>query len=566
MGLMVLAQLSFDDLGTPLQDVTWCVVDLETTGASPRRGAQITEIGAVKVRGGEVIGEFNTLVNPGAPIPGFITVLTGITNEMVADAPRIDRALPDFLEFSQDCVLVAHNAPFDIGFLRAASQDLEIGWPRPQVVDTLTLARKVLQRDEVPNMKLATLAARFSQVVPDHRALTDARATVDVLHALFERLGSFDVTTFEDLGTFTAKVSSVRRRKRHLVDAVPSAPGVYLFRDKHDEVLYVGTSRNLRGRVRSYFNGSETRSRMDQMIALAERIETVACSTPLEAHVRELRLISAHRPAFNRRSKFPERANWVKLTNEPWPRLSAVRQVLNDDANYIGPFGSRRAAEALIEALNETHIVRECKQRLPLLPQATACMLAEIDKCLSPCDGSVSAEVYNQEVARLRHSLVTDPSALVAELTARMDALATAEHFEDAARIRDRIHSLVRAVARTQRLAALTSVPELVAASPAGSGWDVHVIRYGRLVAAGHRPASEPAGPWLDRLLATAETPALGFGPTPAAQVEETEAIERWLLTEGTELLAGSWVWPLASAARHLGAFTWDRTLATLDA
>src|SRR5579859_3560267 len=112
-------QATLDDLGTPLHDVTFVVVDLETTGGSPATCA-ITEIGAVKYRGGECLGEFQTLVNPGVPIPPMITVLTGITEAMVYPAPRIAEVLPMFLEFARDAVIVGHNIRFDCGFLDAA--------------------------------------------------------------------------------------------------------------------------------------------------------------------------------------------------------------------------------------------------------------------------------------------------------------------------------------------------------------------------------------------------------------------------------------------------------------
>ena len=118
------SQRTFDQLGRPLRDVTFCVVDLETTGGSAAKGSMITEIGAVKVRGGEVLGEFQTLVNPHQAIPAFIAVLTGITDSMVAGSPPIEQVLPQFLEFAAGSVLVAHNAPFDVGFLKhfAAAQ------------------------------------------------------------------------------------------------------------------------------------------------------------------------------------------------------------------------------------------------------------------------------------------------------------------------------------------------------------------------------------------------------------------------------------------------------------
>ena len=161
-----------------------------------------------------------------------------------------------------------------------------------------------------------------SSTTPNHRALSDARATVDVLHGLMERLGNLGVHTLEELQTFSSRVSPGQRRKRHLAEQLPHLPGVYLFRDAQRRVLYVGTSKDLRNRVRTYFTASETRSRMGEMVGLAESVEGIVCATPLEAEVRELRLIAEHKPRYNRRSKFPERVTWVKLTVEAWPRLS----------------------------------------------------------------------------------------------------------------------------------------------------------------------------------------------------------------------------------------------------
>ena len=177
------------DVGTPLHDVTFVVVDLETTGSSAAED-QITEIGAVKVRAGQVLGEFQTLVNPHVPIPGVISVLTGITDAMVATAPPLRAALPAFLEFAAGTVIVAHNARFDVGFLKAACVSTGASWPDPVVVDTVHLARALVTADESPNHRLSSLARVFrASVTPDHRALHDAQATVDVLHGLIARVG-----------------------------------------------------------------------------------------------------------------------------------------------------------------------------------------------------------------------------------------------------------------------------------------------------------------------------------------------------------------------------------------
>lgn len=209
-------QPGFEEAGQNLQETTFVVVDLETTGASPVGGNGITEIGAVKVRGGAVIGEFNTFIDPGITLPEFITSLTGITNEMLVGQPKISEVFPTFLEFvggHLDVFLVAHNAPFDVGFLKAAAKSTGNPWPKYRVLDTVSLARLLVGYDEINNYKLGSLAQFFStEVSPNHRALDDARATVEVLHGLLERLGSHDVTTVENLLQFLKRIPEKKPR------------------------------------------------------------------------------------------------------------------------------------------------------------------------------------------------------------------------------------------------------------------------------------------------------------------------------------------------------------------
>ncbi|MFS3129698.1 DEDD exonuclease domain-containing protein [Nocardioides sp. Bht2] len=550
------AQRGFDQLGRPLHDVTFTVVDLETTGGSAAAGSMITEIGAVKVRGGEILGEFQTLVNPHSEIPAFIAVLTGITNTMVASSPPIESALPAFLEFAQGTVLVAHNAPFDVGFLKHFAAEQGRDWPRFEVVDTAKLARRVITRDDAPNCKLSSLATLFgASTTPNHRALADARATVDVLHGLMERLGGLGVQTLEELQGFSARVSTAQRRKRHLAEPLPHAPGVYLFRDDQGRVLYIGTSRDLRTRVRSYFTASETRSRMGEMINLAERVDAIECATTLEAQVRELRLIGEHKPRYNRRSRFPEKMHFIKVTREPWPRLSMVRRVTDDGADYLGPFSSRGSAERSLTALHEAFPIRQCSDRLSRTSRQTPCALGEMGRCLSPCDGSVSEETYSALVDRVIDAVHRRPDEVIAASTTRMLRLAEDERFEEAGVHRDRLAAFLRAASRTQRLTGLSGCPELVAAQREKDGrWAVHIVRYGRLAAAGRIPAGADARIYVDQLRASAETVLTGPGPVPAASAEESELILRWLESDGIRLVDvdGTWASPIGGATRHL--------------
>jgi DNA polymerase-3 subunit epsilon len=544
-------QGTLDELGTPLADVTFVVLDLETTGG-PAAGAGITEIGAVKVRGGELLGEFQTLVDPGSAVPPFISLLTGITDAMLVGAPPLDAVLPVFLEFTRGTVLVAHNAPYDISFLRAACRRTGRGWPAAVVLDTAHLARHVVGRDEVRNHRLATLARLFgSPTTPNHRALIDARATVDVLHGLIARVGHLGVTTLEELRSYTARVPEQTRRKRHLADGLPSAPGVYIFRDESGRVLYVGVSNDIRSRVRSYFTSAEQRRRIPEMLRLAATVTPVPCATRLEARVRELRLIAEHAPAYNRRSRHPQRAPWVKLTVEPFPRLAVVREVRDDGATYLGPFGSTETAGLAVAALHQAFPLRQCSGRLPSRPraEAAACLLADLGRCGAPCVGGQDVPGYAVAAAAARAAIQHDPRDVVAAPLARAADLATRRLFEDAATQRDRLLAFLHAAARTQRLAPLAAIPELLAARrPERGGWELVLVRRGRLVATTASPPRADPRPYIAALHDVAEV--IPAGPLPAAHPEETELVLGWLEQPGVRLVEmdGEWSCPVSGA------------------
>lgn len=548
-------QPSIEDLGTPLSEVTFVVVDLETTGGSGED--QITEIGAVKVQGGEVLGEFQTLVNPRTHIPPLIAVLTGITNQMVASAPTLAQVLPSFLEFIRGSVLVAHNAGFDIGFLKRACHEHGQEWPAATVVDTVALARQVLLRDEVPNVKLATLAAFFrATTTPEHRALSDARATVDVLHGLLERVGNLGVATLEDLHDLTRRVSPQRRAKRTWADTVPEKPGIYWFHadlpDPDDpsrtrrEVLYVGKSVNLKRRVRTYFTAAEKRARMEEMVRVATGVDHLVCATPLEAEVQELRMIAAHSPRYNRRSRRQDKVAWVKLTSEAFPRLSVVSKVLDDGADYWGPFSGRRQAEQGVLALYDSFRIRQCTHKLsPTRPRAS-CAQGEMGRCPAPCLLDGGENEYSEVVDALRRAIGEDVRPVVSAMGRRLTSLARQERFEEAAELTARLRTYLGTTRRWHRLRSLSSCPQMVAARHDGAGWEIHVLRYGRLAAAAYAPAGAiPQAVARDAVAHAAAVPAPSAG-FPAASIEEAERVASWLEADGVRFieLVGDWAWP----------------------
>lgn len=519
-------QPSFADLGTALHAVTFVVVDLETTGGSPHQH-RITEFGAVKIRGGEILGEFQSLVDPGQPIPAAISALTGITDGMVAQRPPVEAVLPTFLEFCRGTALVAHNAGFDTGFLNAALQRLAYPRLTNPVLCTAALARRLV-RDEVRNCKLATLAQFFAcRTVPVHRALADAQATVEVFHGLLERGGSFGVMTLEDLIGFSrASSAPVFASRRKLADGLPSSPGVYAFVSASGEVLYVGKATDLRTRVRSYF-GSDERRRIAAMVRETQRIDHRVCPTPIEAAAREVRLIGRHRPRFNRRSKNPERGVYVRLTKERYPRLSIVRTPPADGSAWIGPLPTRSTAEHLCEAIHDAVPIRRCTMRITARTDVAPCVLAPMGRCLSPCDRSVSPDDYATAVAAVSAVFAGDATAVTDRLLRRMAQLSATGRFEEAGVVRDRLRTVAGATERARIAAMMGAAGRIVASRPLrGGGHEVAVIADGRLVASARADDAD--------LTSTAGCVAAAAATSadhtlPAAGAEEAVLLGRWL-------------------------------------
>jgi DNA polymerase-3 subunit epsilon len=511
-------QRSFEDLGLPLSETTFCVVDVETTGQSAEIGA-ITEVGAVKLRGGECLGTLQTLVNPGRAIPPQITILTGITEAMVLPAPRIEEVLPSLLEFAGDAVIVGHNVSYDRGYLNASLT--RAGRPRltNSFVDTCALARRLV-RDEVPNCRLSTLAAVLRLAhKPCHRALDDALATGDLLHVLLERAGSLGVLGLDDLLQLPTIQGHPQLNKLRLTTSLPRRPGVYLFRGRGGRVLYVGKATNLRARVRSYFS-SERRRKIDQLLREMETVDHIVCAGPLEASVLEVRLIHQHLPPFNRRSKTWRRYAYLKLTlDERFPRLSVVHKAReNDGALYLGPLPSTGAARLLAEAIQTAVPLRRCNAKLPRQPRAAPCAPAQLGVSLCPCAGQVSEAQYGAVVDRLVRGLTVEPALLLDPLAERMATLAAAERFEEAADTRDRAAALARALTRQRRLESLRRSGRLEIEDAEG-----------RRVLLG-------AGRLLDGPLLALGPDDDVAGPLPRELADEVTCVAAWLDAEASRL------------------------------
>jgi DNA polymerase III epsilon subunit family exonuclease len=375
----------------PLESATFVVFDLETTGLRPG-SARPCEIGAVRLAGLELEERFQTLANPGARLSPAVAQLTGLRDEQLRRAPPVAAAVRRFLGFAGDAVLVAHNARFDMAFLDVETRRLTGRRPEATVVDTVGLARRLLGRQPA---NLGALAYRFAtEARPCHRALPDAEATAEILLCLIGMAQERGARTVGDLVELAATRPRRVHRKRNLAFGAPQQPGVYLFRDAHDQVLYVGRARDLRARLRSYFRSERQRPSVEAALGALQRVEWRVLGSELEAALEELRLIRELRPPANARSARPDRYVYLRRRGDS--------VVCSPQPGELGPLTSRRRAQLAARALQ-----------------------------------GVEWETLEDALPRLR---------------AKLKRLARDLRFEDAARLRDRIAALEDAAREIQRM------------------------------------------------------------------------------------------------------------------
>lgn len=503
------------ELGVPLSEVTFCVVDLETTGGSPT-DSRITEIGAVKYRGGERIGSFQSLVNPRQPIPRFITHLTGIDDRLLAGEAGIEAVLPTFLEFARGCSFVAHNASFDFSFLAAEADRLDYEPLRGPPICTAKLARRVVWPD-VPNVRLQTLSQYFrTRSKPVHRALEDAETCAEVLQGLLDMAERLGIRTLGDLNEACRARGRPNYGKIRLADELPAGPGVYLFRARDGSVIYVGKSKNLRARVRSYFYGDERKKVQNLLdeVTSVEGIQTPAGE--LEALVAEARLIRKYEPRYNRHGKRWRRSAYLKLDPyEAYPRLKVVYKVKQpSDALVLGPFPNSSRARLAKEAIEEVVPIRRCTRSMGARTRFAPCALADIGRCAAPCDGRIDPERYGELVRGLASSLRA-PAGLLEALGQRMSSLADQERFEEAAQSRDRLRALAEALWRARQDRWLVE-----------AGWMSLRTQEGGLLKFDHGALARAAG-----------TPAEPIGlPCPRERADELSAVRSWIARNTTRI------------------------------
>ena len=460
---------------TLLEEAHFVVVDLETTGLSPRTSG-ICEIGAQRVRALSLEDAFETFVDPGVPVPALVSRLTGIDQRALRGAPRSPAAVRQLLRFTGDAAIVAHNARFDLGFLDREVERMSGQRIAAPVVDTVWLARRLLG-ERTRRVGLASLAHLLGvPTEPCHRALPDARATAEILVILIGLAQERGARTVSDLVELAAPRARRLNGKRALVAGAPTTPGTYVFRGEGGTVLYVGRARDLRARLRSYFAGGRQRPAVESALLALEHVDWHEAGSELEAALEELRLLREHRPPANARNTRPDRHLYLRRRGSRW---SAT-----EEPTALGPFRSRRTAQGAARAL----------------------------------DGHEG----------------DDPRAALPGLRAKLGRHSQAQRFEDAARLRDRIAALVEAVAALDELERLRALRACVVVPARETGFlRAYAIVDGRIAATRVLPCGTDAGHEAASLVADAYAHS---AEVTAAEVDELTLVATFLRRPPPEL------------------------------
>ena len=437
-------------LEQPIASAEFLVVDTETNGLGGD-ACEMTEVGAVLVGGGELHERWSSLVRCNRPLGRGIQRFTGITHEMLADAPELEAVLPPLEELMRGRVLVAHNAPFDRRVLRRAFELIGLEWPNPPVLCTAALARKLLPLQN--KRGLGVLADALGvEVQTAHRALADAETCARVLCAMFPRLCANALTVADALAITGRRRKRTPGRKRRMpaltappqldFGDLPKDPGVYLFRDDAGRVLYVGKSVSIRSRARAHFAPSTGPANWTVQATVVDYQST---NSELGALVLENRLIKQYRPPGNiRLARRDDRLCYIRCRLDiSFPILEVASDPAPGHAVTIGPLRGRRLAHELVEQLDSLFGLRHCGRRLVLREHPSA--YGQMGRCLSPCLGDLDPNLYRRRLDEALQLFVGDADGrdrLLGHVRAQMRAASDQQQYERAAWLRRRLHRL----------------------------------------------------------------------------------------------------------------------------
>jgi len=501
-----------------LSELEFVVLDTETTGLRPGSD-RVIEIAGIRLRGGEVLESFQSLVNPQRRLPPFIVQFTGISQQMIATAPTAENILPDFLRFIEGAILVGHNIGFDIGFLSHEAQLLGCAFPIDGL-DTIPLARRFLPG--LRRFKLDAVADYLKiPAMHRHRAMGDARVTAAVFIKLLDlarkqgiqTLGhvrrrlqlpvawSGDITQsslskqvehFRADGKLSSSSVTVRPTGSLLLNPAwrrdfPNKPGVYLMKDENGQVIYVGKAKCLKNRLASYYNHPLGYTRkMDGLLQSVHDIETIVLGSELEALLVESQMIKQLQPAYNVQLRNYELYPFIKIdVQHPFPRVYSTKEVAADGARYFGPFRSRRMVDLTIELIQKAFPIRTCTRALP--PQAKPsepCLRLHLNRCSAPCQGTADAVEYARIIEEVCAFLGGEREDLLDRLRRQMLEASQQMNYERAAWLRDTIRGADEVLIGQRLITGAVEANNLFIVYPSAKEDhnELYLIRHGRLV------------------------------------------------------------------------------------
>lgn len=554
-----------------LQHVEFVVLDTETTGLRPG-SHRVIEIAGVRLRGGETVNSFQSLLNPACRLPPFIMQFTGITQDMVVGAPSAAEVLPNFLQFIDGAILVGHNLGFDIGFLAYEAQLLGHIFPFDGL-DTIPLARRFLPA--LRRFKLDAVATHLKIPASNrHRALGDAKVTAAIflrLLALAQQQGiqtlgqlrrrlqlpvawSGDITQastsrqIEQLRADGRRASSSQSATQGTWRPTgslflnpawkrdfPAKPGVYLMKDANGQVIYVGKAKSLKDRLASYYSSPLGYTRkMDGLLQNVREIETRVLGSELEALLLESQLIKELQPVYNVQLRNYELYPFIKIdVQHPFSRVYATREVAADGARYFGPFRSGRVVDLTIELVQKIFPIRTCTRSLP--PQtkpSDPCLRLHLNRCPGPCRGGADAVAYRNVIEEVCAFLGGEREDLLDRLRRQMFEASQQLNFERAAWLRDTIKSADEVLIGQRLITGAVEANNLLIVYPSAreNYNELFLVRHGRLVQQ-HCVAHESEAMQfaVRELLIVAAT--LGEPPSIVgkAEVDQINIISRWI-------------------------------------
>jgi DNA polymerase-3 subunit epsilon len=560
------ALLAWRSTHQPLHDIEFVILDTETTGLRPGHH-RVIELAGIRMRAGEVVGSFQSLLNPGIRLPAFIVQFTGITQEMIATAPKAHEVFPDFLHFIDGAILVGHNVGFDIGFLSYEAQLLGYDFPIDGL-DTISLARRFLPG--LRRFKLDKVADHLKiSATNRHRALGDARVTAAVFVKLLELARQQGIQTLGHLrrrlqlpvawsgditeatttrqiellradGKISAQSTTLRPTGTLFLNPAwkrdfPARPGVYLMKDANGQVIYVGKAKCLKDRLASYYNQPLGYTRkMDGLLQNVKEIETRVLGSELEALLVESQLIKELQPTYNVQLRNYELYPFIKIdTQHPFPRVYATREVAADGARYFGPFRSRRIVDLTIELVQKVFPLRTCTRSLP--PQAKPsdpCLRLHLNRCPGPCRGEIDSTEYSKTIEEVCAFLGGEREDLLDRLRRQMLEASQQLNFERAAWLRDTIRSADEVLIGQRLITGAVEANNLIILYPSAREGhnELFLIRHGRLV----EQRCIPHGPEAMKLsVREMLVLAASLGEPPKivgkAEVDQINIISRWI-------------------------------------